>query len=100
MNETIDYILRGVGILMLLCAIVRYLSFYYLSFRREPRIENNRSYKHSIGADRFSSKVFYKIDFLVPARLEWLRKVSNAALSILFACIIAIVFLIVLQKIV
>lgn len=100
MNETIDYIIRGLGILMLLCAIIRYLSFYYLSFRSDNSIENSRSYKLNIGADRFSSKVFYKIDLPLPARLEWLRKVSNGALYVLFASIIAIVFLIVLQKIV
>lgn len=99
MNETIDYIIRGLGILMLLCAIIRYLSFYYLSFRRDPGIENNGSYKLDIRVDRFNYKVFYKIDFLVPARLAWLRKVSNAALYILFASIIAIVFLIILQNI-
>lgn len=85
--------------LLLLCAMIRYLSFYFLAFRSEG-IEHSRSYKLHIGAERFSSKVFYKIDFQVPARLEWLRKISNTALYISFAGIATIVLLIILQKII
>ena len=69
MKEIIDDILRPVGVAMLLCAVIRYVSFYFLYFR--SRISENRASSHFyIGADRFSSKVFSKIDFQVPVRLN------------------------------
>jgi len=96
MSERIDYILRCVGILLLVCTMIRYLSFYFLYFRSRTLKHSNTS-RVAIGPDRLSAKIFYKIDFPVPARLEWLRKASNVALYLSLAAVIAVIFLIILE---
>lgn len=98
MNERIDYILRCVGILLLVCTMIRYLSFYFLYFRSRTLKHSNTSWI-AIGPDRLSAKVFYKIDFPVPARLEWLRKVSNVVLYISLISVATIILLIILQTV-
>lgn len=60
-------------------------------------MEQSSSYRVTAGTHRFSAKVFYRIDFPVPVRLEWLKKVSDGALYLSLTAIIAIVLLIILQ---
>jgi len=99
MNVVIENILLWGGVVLLLVAVIRFVSFYFLYFRSR-RLEQSRAYRMHIGAQRFSSKLFYKIDFPVPDRLERLKKVSDGSLYISISCIIGIIFLIIGQTII
>lgn len=96
MNVDLESILRWVGVILLFAAVIRYISFYFLYFRSR-RLEQSSVYRIKIGAEWFGSKVFYKIDFPVPDRLEWLKKASDGALYLSLTGILAIIFLIILQ---
>ena len=96
MKEIIDDILKLVGITLFLCAVIRYISFYFLYFRSRT-LERSSTCRFTVGTQGFSAKVFYRIDFLVPVHLEWLKKVSDSALYLSLTGIMVVLLLIVLQ---
>ncbi len=82
MKEKIEIVINVTGVITILCAIIRYLSFYFLYFRSKDDFHNDGKFKVYIGSTRFTSKVFSKIDFEVFPKFHFLKWMSNFSLHL------------------